>query len=228
MMRIITLGQNTLFYATAINQKVNENAEQSKGVIRIPNRDSVFLSKRGKKESLVQQLLNQKNLIQESKDALLKNSMENGYVDKSKLDEYDEQLKMLDEKIAKAMTEETEDIEENKDKVMTEKEYQMQKSTEIISLSSNMGQAKLILSAKEKIQGKIDVLKVEIKQDGQRVRESKFEQVAKMEGKVEELIGQTAEKVGQVNDTIVNNPENIEIEKESEQSPKGDEEIRAL
>ena len=105
-MHINSLGHNQIVSTYFANQNsVNQNMHTVSSAFK--NRDVLTISKQGKKESLVQQLLNQKKLIQENKEALLKKGIEDGYIDQEKLDDFDEQLKALDEQIAKAYSDES-------------------------------------------------------------------------------------------------------------------------
>ncbi len=106
-MRLTGIGANNgIFNAAAINQKVsrlnNDNNIQGDLAIQQAGRDSVFISGQGKKQSIIQQLMDQKQLIQESKDAEMKKGLERGYVNQDKIDEYDKLLEMLDKQIAEA------------------------------------------------------------------------------------------------------------------------------
>ena len=140
-MRLTGIGaDNGIFNAAAINQKVSrlngDKAAQASPFIQQANMDSVFISGQGKKQSVIQQLMNQKQLIQESKDAELKRGLESGYVNQDKIDEYDEQLEMLDKQIAEATAKQFEEDGEDKEsglisgkKVMTEEEYKAMDGT---------------------------------------------------------------------------------------------------
>ena len=83
-MRINASGQSQVLNIYSNNQnsaKINMNTVSPV----FKNRDVLTISKQGKTESLVQQLLNQKKLIQENKEALLEKGLENGYIEQENL-----------------------------------------------------------------------------------------------------------------------------------------------
>lgn len=210
-MRINLTGQSTLFNATAINQKFHRTAEQQENQsntgVSLGRRDSVSLSKQGKKDSMLQQLMNQKQLIQESRDALLKDGVENGQgVDQSKLDEYEEQLKRIDEQIAQAMaeepTEEGKNTENKSSQKVTKEEYQNQKMFDIVNISSAVEHSKIIMSARESMEGEANVLKAQISADGGKAVQSKFDRIAKIEAQTSELMEQTGEELSEATDNM--------------------------
>ena len=97
-MRLSGIGvSNNLFNSVVVNQKINRNKpleeQQSNSAMQLGNRDSVFISKQGKQNNMIQQLMDQKQLIQECKDAEMQRGLEHGYVNQGKIDEYDKQLK---------------------------------------------------------------------------------------------------------------------------------------
>ena len=155
-MRINASGQSQVLNIYSNNQnsaKINMNTVSPV----FKNRDVLTISKQGKTESLVQQLLNQKKLIQENKEALLEKGLENGYIEQEKLDDFDEQLKAIDEQIAKAYSEETQDKTDektsNKNKTMTEDEYKQQKLNSIFSISGSLKNSEIAMSVKNKMEG---------------------------------------------------------------------------
>ncbi len=213
-MRLTGIGANNgIFNAATINQKVsrlsNDNAAQASPFIQQANRDSVFISGQGKKQSVIQQLMNQKQLIQESKDAELKRGLEGGYVNQDKIDEYDEQLEMLDKQIAEATAKQFEEEGDDKEpgqisdkKVMTEEEYEQRRLMDIMDLSSGAAQAEVVSSAKAKMDGEARVLKAEIESDGAGALESKKERLAEIEARSSDLLGQVGDNIADANETV--------------------------
>lgn len=212
-MRLSGIGVGSNFFNSAvINQKVNRtknlDEEQQNVIMQSNNRDSVFISKQGKQSNMMQQLMDQKQFIQECKDAEMKRGLENGYVDQKKLDEYDEQLEMLDQKIGETFAQETVQDNENntenqsEDKVLTEEEYDKNKLMDMMTLSSGVEQSEVVFDVKNKMDGEANVLKAEIKTDGDRASKSKLERVAEIETRSSDLMEQIGEEISDVNQTI--------------------------
>ena len=199
-MRLSGIGANSsLLNTAAINQKVSrgnpDNTAQAGPLIQLGNRDSLFISGQGKKESIIQQLMNQKQLIQESKNAEMKRGLEGGYVNQDKIDEYDEQLEMIDKQIAEATAKQAEEEGEEgtrvpgRDQEMTREEYEQRKMANIMNLSSGITQAEIISSTKTKLDGEARVLKAEIKS------ESKLDRLAEIEAKSSDLLEQVGDTI---------------------------------
>ena len=211
-MRLAGIGANNgIFNAAAINQKIsrlhNDETAQVGSVIQQADRDFVFISPQGKKQSIIRRLMDQKQLIQESRDAELKRGLEGGYVNQDKIDEYDQQLEMLDKQIAEAAAkqfeedgEETGSASAADNKVMTEEEYEKRKMMDIMNLSSGVEQAETVASAKVKMDGEARVLKAEIKSDGGSASESKMERIKEIEARSSDLLEQAGEKIADINE----------------------------
>lgn len=150
---------------------------------------------------MVQQLLNQKKLIQENKEALLEKGIETGYIEQEKLDDFDEQLKAIDEQIAKAYSEETQDKTDEKrtNKTMTEDEYIEQKLNNISNISGNLKISEIAMSVKGKMEGEKNVLETEIKLDGSNASESKFKRIAEIDAKTSSIMNKTGETLSEIN-----------------------------
>ncbi|HJD46457.1 MAG TPA: hypothetical protein H9909_06395 [Candidatus Mediterraneibacter norfolkensis] len=222
-MRLTGIGANNgIFNAAAINQKVsrlnNDNTAQADLAIQQSNRDSVFISGQGKKQSIIQQLMDQKQLIQESRDAEMKRGLEGGYVNQDKIDEYDKQLEMLDKQIAEATAKQFEEDGEEKDsalaadnKVMTEEEYEQRKMMDIMDLSSGVDQAEIVSSAKAKMDGEARVLKAEIKSDGGNALDSKMERIKEIEARSSDLLEQVGDKIADINENVTQSKSEVNV-----------------
>lgn len=223
-MRINASGQSQVLNIYSNNQnsaKINMNTVSPV----FKNRDVLTISKQGKTESLVQQPLNQKKLIQENKEALLEKGLENGYIEQEKLDDFDEQLKAIDEQIAKAYSEETQDKTDEKTskkyKTMTEDEYRQQKLNSISNISGSLKNSEIALSVKSKMEGEKNVLESEIKTDGSNASESKFKRIAEIDAKTSSIMNKTGETLSEINNSLKHGNEYIIIEDpENEQSSK--------
>ena len=211
---------NSVFNAAAINQKVNrqnnDDRQQTGLAIQLANRDTLSISGQGKKQNIIQQLMNQKQLIQESKDAEMKRGLEHGYVNQDKIDEYNEQLEMLDKQIAEEIAKQaSEEVEEqdsklsDSKKVMTEEEYEQRRMMDV------MEQTETVSSAKEKMDGEARVLKAEIELDeanGRKALESKRERVQEIEARSSDLMEQIGEKIADINETVTESTNRIPVD----------------
>lgn len=226
-MRLSGIGTtNGLFNNYAINQKIsrlnNENDTQNNLSIQQRNRDSIFISKQGKKESIIQQLMNQKKLIQESKDAELKRGLEEGYINQDKLSEYDEQLEMIDKQIVEATAKQSvEDEKENNDdltdnNVMTKEEYEQHKMMNIMNSSLGMEQVEVVSSVKDEMDGEARVLKAEIKSDGDKALESKKKRVIEIESRTSDLLEQVGDRTADINDNITESKDSVQVEDDAD------------
>ena len=227
-MRLAGIGANNgIFNAAAINQKIsrlhNDETAQAGPVIQQADRDFVFISPQGKKQSIIRQLMDQKQLIQESRDAELKRGLEGGYVNQDKIDEYDQQLEMLDKQIAEAAAkqfeedgEETGSASAADNKVMTEEEYEKRKMMDIMNLSSGVEQAETVASAKVKMDGEARVLKAEIKSDGGSASESKMERLKEIEARSSALLEQAGEKIADINENAAESKSNVNVPTEDD------------
>lgn len=171
-------------------------------------KDSVSLSPNGKAMSLIDNLMKQKERIQEQKSELKASAIDSegglGSISEQ-LESYDEQLKSLDEQIATARTDQfvdndTKKMENNtykKPEPKTKEEALNAKMTNIIESANSVENAETISSVKATTDGEIGVLKQEIKLDGGRniVSEAKLEKLAELETKSNDLIADISEEL---------------------------------
>ncbi|WP_077613215.1 hypothetical protein [Clostridium sp. Marseille-P2415] len=202
-------GQSSGLDVNAINRTAANKHEALYGKKdEKENKDVVTISPAGKNQSLIEQLMKQKDFLQERKQSLLDSAAENGSGDfDMQLKEYEKQLKDLDEQITQLQTEQAEDTEpeDNTGKIYekpkTKEEAQMDQLNDIAAVSSGSDQAEVITSAKNQVDGRIRVLSAEIN-SGHGNTESKIEQVAELESRSQKLSSQIAEKLGETNDSI--------------------------
>ena len=223
-MRIGFFNQNPMIHFSAVNQKIQHGTETTAltQIGMTARNDLLTISGQGKRVSLVQQLMSQKEFIQENKNAMLKDGLENGYIDENKIKEYDEQLKMLEEKIAQAMTEEVSAEKESvssEKKVLTEEEYQQKQMTDLMKAASGIRESEVILSVKDKMNGEASVLKAEAAVDGSKTIQSKLKRIAEIEANVSELESQAGEKLSNVADTVSTTTERITERPEKKEDP---------
>lgn len=218
-------GGSRLLHAAVINQAVNrgkkEDMSQAVPAISQRNRDSVLISAQGKQKSILQQLMDQKQLIQESRDAEMERGLEEGYINQEKIDEYDEQLKEIDKQIAEALVREAGDEDgqeesENNSGLKTKEEYMQSR---MVDLAAGMDQAEFISSVQEKLDGEARILKSEIRSDGSRALDSKRDRLREIESRSDGLTSMIGEKISDIHEeemTEKNNSATNEITEESE------------
>ncbi len=218
-------GGSRLLHAAVINQAVNrgkkKDMSQAVPAISQRNRDSVLISAQGKQKSILQQLMDQKQLIQESRDAEMERGLEEGYINQEKIDEYDEQLKEIDKQIAEALVREAGDEDgqeesENNSGLKTKEEYMQSR---MVDLAAGMDQAEFISSVQEKLDGEARILKSEIRSDGSRALDSKRDRLREIESRSDGLTSMIGEKISDIHEeemTEKNNSATNEITEESE------------
>ncbi|MFW6680530.1 hypothetical protein ACOAOT_23180 [Lacrimispora sp. AGF001] len=190
--------------------------------------DEVSISPAGKKQSMLKQLMDQKQRIMEQKQSMLDSDQANGSESMNdKLKEFEQQLKAIDDQIAQLQADESDKSEsDSKDdtgkiykKPKTKEDAQAEQMSAITKLSSGVSQAEIISSAKDMIDGKINVLKSEIKQ-GYGNTDQKIEAASRLQSRSDQLVAKASEKIGEVNETaaVLSNSaaENTETEMEPE------------
>jgi hypothetical protein len=173
--------------------------------------DDVRISPAGKKQSMLKQLMDQKQIILEQKQSMLDSDQANGSESMNeKLKEYEKQLEAIDEQIAQIQTDESDESESDSNeetgyiynKPKSKEEAESEQLSEITKLSTGVSHAEVISSTKDSIDGKINVLKSEIKY-GYGNTEQKIEDAAKLQSKSNQLAAQTSEKIGEINKAAV-------------------------
>lgn len=115
----INIGQTTnLFHTQAVNNSLRRNLSQDERQTAGGARtDQAALSPQGKSSGLLASLMNQKELIRMNKDALIKRELgEDGVKTgnfSKQLEEYEKQLKDLDEQIAREMANQAQNEDED-------------------------------------------------------------------------------------------------------------------
>lgn len=180
--------------------------------------DDVKISPAGKKQSMLKQLMDQKQLIMEQKQSMLDADHGNGSDNMNeKLKEYEKQLKAIDDQIAQLQTDESDEPKSDSNektgyiykKPMSKEEALSEQLSKITKLSSGVSQAEVISSTKDLIDGKINVLESEIKH-GYGNTEQKIAEASRLQGRSNDLAGQTSEKIGEITKAIAvqtNQPE---------------------
>ncbi|MBE5982010.1 MAG: hypothetical protein E7248_01730 [Paenibacillaceae bacterium] len=199
--------------------------------------DEVSISPAGKKQSMLKQLMDQKQRIMEQKQSMLDSDQANGSESMNdKLKEFEQQLKAIDDQIAQLQADESDKSEsDSKDdtgkiykKPKTKEDAQAEQMSAITKLSSGVSQAEIISSAKDMIDGKINVLKSEIKQ-GYGNTDQKIEAASRLQSRSDQLVAKATEKIGEVNETaaVLSNSAAENTETEMEPETKKDTDIQS-
>lgn len=200
--------QSAKINITSINRSANKKYEAIYGKSKESKQtDNVSISPAGKKQSMLKLLMDQKQMILEQKQSMLDSDQANGTDNMyERLKEFEKQLKSIDDQIEQLQTDESDKSESESNektgyiykKPKSKAEEQAEQVNAITMLTSGVSQAEVISSAKDKIDGQINVLKSEIKH-GNGNTEQKIADVSKLQSKSDQLIGQTSDKIGEIN-----------------------------
>lgn len=163
-------AKNSFFVSARQGQNTTQNSER---VTRKGRRDSAAISPAGKAVSRIETLNKQKETIAQSRERLITRTLEKGGKLESielQLDTFEEQLKNIDEQIARIAAEQISQLVKKEEKAKAEKpktEEELQaKQLNLVAESHNgVKQAQIVSSAKEKVDGDASVLKSEIELD---------------------------------------------------------------
>jgi Mg2+ and Co2+ transporter CorA len=170
--------------------------------------DIVAVSPAGKKQSMIEQLMKQKDFLQERKESLMSSAAEQGTSSlDQQLKEYEQQMKDIDLQITKLQSEDTEGKESEDHTGMiyeepkTNEEIKKNQLNELSALSNEADQAEVITSVKNQIDGQIKVLNAEVHSINGSVA-SKLEKISNLESRSNKISSDVAEKLGGSLDSI--------------------------
>ena len=230
--------QSTKINIASINRSANNKYEAIYGKSKESKKtDEVSISPVGKKKSMLKQLMDQKQRILEQKQSMLDSDQADGSDSMNdKLKEFEMQLKAIDDQIAQIQADESDNsdsysIDETGKiykKPKSKEDAQTEQMSAITKLSSGVSQAEIISSAKDMIDGKINVLKSEIKQ-GTGNTDQKIEAASTLQSRSDQLEANTAEKIGEVNETaaVLSNSAVESTETEMEPETEKDTDIQS-
>ncbi len=225
-MRLSGMAENSPFFRSTLFQQQVSGAKsmginQNSFAAQQNNQDSVQISPQGKQSSLIKQLMDQKQFVQECKEAEIQRGLDSGFVDQQKLDEYDKQLEALEQQITEACAQESVNEKEetasdsSENKVITKDEYEKRKIMDMMEFSYGMDRSEVVFRTKNKMDGEARVLKAEIKADGDRALESKRKRVAEIEAKSATLMDQVGKEMKDIQEAM-ENTDDVVIQKEEE------------
>ncbi|WP_026893199.1 hypothetical protein [Lacrimispora aerotolerans] len=177
--------------------------------------DVATISPAGKKQSMIEQLMKQKEYLQERKQSIIDSAAENGSTDlEQQLKEYEQQIKDIDEQITKLQTEDKEKKESDDttgmiyDKPKTKEEVQTDQLNGLTALSNGTDQTEVLSSVKGKLDGQITVMNAEVhSMNGS--TESKIEKISELKSRSQKISSDIAEKLGDSLDSISSRNEEI-------------------
>lgn len=216
-MNISTLSSN----AGGLNiQSINRSAATKNEVLNgikteKTGTDVATISPAGKKQSMIEQLMKQKEYLQERKQSLIDSAAENGTTDlEQQLKEYEQQMKDIDEQITKLQTEDEEKKESDDttgmiyEKPKTKEEVQTDQLNGLTTLSNGTDQTEVLSSVKGKLDGQITVMNAEVhSMNGS--TESKIEKISELKSRSQKISSDIAEKLGDSLDSISSRNEEI-------------------
>lgn len=200
--------QSTKINIASINRSANNKYEAIYGKSKESEKtDEVSISPAGKKQGMLKQLMDQKQRILEQKQSMLNSDQANGSENMNdKLKEFEMQIKAIDDQISQIQADESDKSEpyfidetgKIYKKPISKEDAQAEQMSAITKLSSGVSQAEIISSAKDMIDGKINVLKSEIKQ-GYGNTDQKIEAASRLQSRSDQLVAKTSEKIGEAN-----------------------------
>ena len=215
-----TRTQGNYLNVQRINQSYRQTDTTKNTIEKQERRDTATISPKGKAMSMLESLMKQKQNIIENKNQLIAKTLEKGDSlenIKTQMQSYDEQLKMLEEQISKAMTEQTEKQEkdEKTNKPRTKEEMEQEKLNNMITLSTDLSKAQTISSVKNKIEGQTRVWQRELKADGPRASEGKLSDYVKLKVRSNNLSEDFGSAVADTLDKSSSREEPIVMEEDS-------------
>ncbi len=230
--------QSTKINIASINRSANNKYEAIYGKSKENKKtDEVTISPAGKKQGMMKQLMDQKQRILEQKQSMLDSDPANDSDSMNdKLKEFEVQLKAIDDQIAQLQADESDKSEPYSidetgkiyKKPKSKEDAQAEQMSAITELSSGVSQAEIISSAKDMMDGKINVLKSEIKQGYGNI-DQKIEAASKLQSRSDQLVAKTSEKIGEVNETaaVLSNSAAESTETEMEPETEKDTDIQS-
>lgn len=215
-----TRTQSNFINVQRINQSYRQTENTKNTSEKQERKDIATISPKGKAMSMLETLMKQKQNLIDNKNQLISKTLEKGDSlenIKTQIQSYDEQLKMLEEQISKAMTEQTEKQEkdEKTNKPRTKEEVEQEKLNHMITLSTDLSKTQTISSVKNKMEGQSRVWDREIKADGIHASEGKISDSLKLKVKGNNLSEELGSAMGDTLDHANLKEEPIVMEEDS-------------
>lgn len=227
--------------ASAVNRsysrmQTNQNPSVSKDKKDKVNKDTISISqsarnafgKQDKKTSMLESLVKRKETLMENKNSLIERTMKNGTgieTIQAQLDEYDQQIKDIDEQISQTMIEDQKEALETKEKKKTEEttdnkniEGQIDKGTvhDFIQLDGTVEQMEQLHSLKTNMENQVRTIKSEMNLDSMTgiSRSSKLGEISNLEKNIANINASAGEILNDVNETVQQNNQSEVISEE--------------
>ncbi len=242
-MFVNSISQNhQLFHVGAANRSIAKQTEAVTGKKSEHNQDRVTISPQGKKQSMIEQLMKQKQELIDRKNELMAKSAKTGQRMDSQIQQYEKQIEELNQQISDLQTDKQDDKKANERKndlqpkePKTEEEVRKEKMNALSQIANSGNGMDIIASVKDKVDGKINVLYAEIETEHGNI-EAKMEKVSALEQKSNDLASQLSQKTGEVVEALAENNQTenhivmtkaeIEEQKQEEQKQTGVESLQ--
>lgn len=198
--------QSTGINVAAVNRSIAHKSESTMGKKQAQKQIQAVISPMGKKQSMIQQLMKQKQYLTERMNSLSVEAGEAGINIQDRIDEFRKQMEEIDAQILKLQSQQEEKEEDSNksgiyEKPKTKEEVEMARMNDILSLASSSDQADVISATKDQVDGRTNVLKAEIK-TGNGNLEAKMEEIAELEARSKDLASQISSKLQEVNEQV--------------------------
>lgn len=200
---------------------INDLNKQNGQINKKNDRDTVLISAQGRKQSIIEQLMKQKQDIIERKNEVKISADEKGYDVTEQLKAYEEQIKQIDEQISKIQSEEANESNDNKidlkstykQEQKTEEEIQNENLTKISNIAISNELTEIVSNVKNQIDNRVNILETELKLDASRelFSEEKIEEISELKAQSSSVSNDIGEMVNDTNKSLneINNEYNI-------------------
>ena len=200
---------------------INDSNKQNGQINKKNDRDTVLISAQGRKQSIIEQLMKQKQDIIERKNEVKISADEKGYAVTEQLKAYEEQIKQIDEQISKIQSEEANESNDNKidlkstykQEQKTEEEIQNENLTKISNIAISNELTEIVSNVKNQIDNRVNILETELKLDASRglFSEEKIEEISELKAQSSSVSNDIGEMVNDTNKSLneINNEYNI-------------------
>lgn len=223
---------NSVINSSAVNRSIANKIEKTENNINGSNkqngqinkrndRDTVLISAQGRKQSIIEQLMKQKQDIIERKNEVKISADEKGYDVTEQLKAYEEQIKQIDEQISQIQSEEANESNDNKidlkstykQEQKTEEEIQNENLTKISNIAISNELTEIVSNVKNQIDNRVNILETELKLDASRglFSEEKIEEISELKAQSSSVSNDIGEMVNDTNKSLneINNEYSI-------------------
>ncbi len=223
---------NSVINSSAVNRSIankigktenniNGSNKQNGQINKRNDRDTVLISAQGRKQSIIEQLMKQKQDIIERKNEVKISADEKGYDVTEQLKAYEEQIKQIDEQISQIQSEEANESNDNKidlkstykQEQKTEEEIQNENLTKISNIAISNELTEIVSNVKNQIDNRVNILETELKLDASRglFSEEKIEEISELKAQSSSVSNDIGEMVNDTNKSLneINNEYNI-------------------